>query len=195
MANTDNSTIIDVRDPRTGPIDEEVCYCYQVTYSEPLTEFSSVSALDHVGFDVVTRMEVLENVHISREKLAQLFELPTATRGAHSTAGASDARTVGLAARFTVDGFTVDLIAQPGETLELALPRRDLGRRVTRALAGLEAPDEGEVSIDGVDVLAMDERARAGAIGVASSELPLVVGSVSGAQAVRASAGRWLIAT
>ena len=66
VANTDNSTIINVRDPRTRPIADEVWYCHEETYSEPLTELRRVCRGQLVMSVPFHESEPLSKGHVRR---------------------------------------------------------------------------------------------------------------------------------
>ena len=88
--------------------------------------------------------------------------------------------------RVTIDGLAVDHLFQ-GETLTCAAGNRiaitginGSGKTtLLRIIAGLAGPDDGRARLDGVDTRQLSPADRRAAIGLASSRLPLVSGSIS----------------
>ncbi len=82
----------------------------------------------------------------------------------------------GLSIAGALDG--IDAVAEPGAVVAVVGPSGAGKSALLGAIAGLLGPRSGRVLLGGRDLAALDDKARARAVGMASPDLPLLKGTV-----------------
>ena len=123
--------------------------------------------------------EYWKNNRVAQEKIGRFLAENDAPR-VHQTPlrpgeGRVEINGLRLGTRLHVDTLTVE----PGQRIALLGDNGSGKSTVLRLIAGLSAPDKGQVLLDGADTRRLSHADRRRAIGIASHQLTLVRGSIS----------------